>query len=197
MELPEIFCLFDTEFTAWEGSQETGWSKNGEEKEIIQMSAILVKRFENKLFIIDDLNLYVKPNINKILSDYITNLTGITNKKIDDDGIHFMDAIEKFYKFCFYNNKNIQIFSYGNDYSIIKENLKLNNVNIDSKYFKWEKSFYDIRDILEKYNIPTKEYTSGTLYKYFNINEISDVHNSEWDVLSIFYSLCKLIEIYN
>ena len=104
--------------------------------------------------------------------------------------------MNKLYNFTSYVDNKIKIYSYGNDYSIIKENLDLNKYDKSHKYYKWESSFYDLKPILENYNIPTSEYTSGTLYKYFNLSEKADVHNSEFDVLSIYYSLCKLIEIY-
>ena len=57
--------------------------------------------------------------------------------------------MKKIYNFC-RNDKNekFPIFSYGNDYNIIKENLKLNSINKKSRYYKWEKCFYDIRPFL-------------------------------------------------
>ena len=169
MELPETFCILDTEFTAWEGSQENNWSKDGEEKELIQISVLLLRKCKNYLFIIDDLNLFVnqkKPNYR-----YITNLTNITNEKLKEKGISFDEAMNKLYNFTSYVDNKIKIYSYGNDYSIIKENLDLNKYDKSHKYYKWESSFYDLKPILENYNIPTSEYTSGTLYKYFNLSE--------------------------
>lgn len=196
MELPETFCLFDSEYTAWEGSQESNWSKDGEEKELIQVSVILVRKCKNHLFIADDLNLYIKSKINPVLSDYITKLTGITNEKLEEEGLSFDEAMNKLFEFCTYNDNKIKIYSYGNDYDIIKENLKLNKYDQNHKYYKWESSFYDLVQLLKNYNIPTNEYTSGTLYRYFNLSPKADVHNSAWDVLSMYYSLCKLLEIY-
>ena len=112
--------LFDTEFTAWKGSQERNWSKPNEHREIIQISAYKIKDFK----IIDTLNIYIKPKINKTLSRYITKLTGITNYKINKSGISFKKAINKLYNFSKYYN----LYSYGNDWCVIKENLKLNNI---------------------------------------------------------------------
>ena len=70
------YILFDTEFTAWEGSQKRNWSNDNEYREIIQISALKIKNSK----ILDKLNIYVKPCINKILSDYIINLTDFCNK---------------------------------------------------------------------------------------------------------------------
>jgi hypothetical protein len=110
-------------------------------------------------------------------------------------GISFNKAMYEFYNFCNYNNKKVKIFSYGNDYDIIKKNLILNGYEDNHKYFKWEESFFDYVILLKKYNIPTEKYSSGTIFKYFNLDVKATPHDSEWDVMSLFYSLYKLIEI--
>ena len=56
----------------------------------------------------------------------------------------------------------------GNDYHVIKENLKLNSINRKSRFYKWEKCFYDIQPFFSNL-VNTKEYSSGTLYKAFDI----------------------------
>ena len=60
---------------------EHNWSRPNEYREIVQIGAILVevKQFTE----IDHINLFVKPNKNPILSEYFTNLTGISQKDID------------------------------------------------------------------------------------------------------------------
>jgi len=90
------------------------------------------------------------------------------------------------------------MYSMGNDYPVIKENLKLNSINRKSRFYKWEKCFYDIQPFFSKI-VNTKEYSSGTLYKAFDIVPRSDVdvHNASWDCLSLFLSLKKVIKIYN
>ena len=59
----KTLILFDTEFTAWPGSQKRGWSLPNEHREIIQIAAFKIKDFK----IVDTLNIYIKPTINKIL----------------------------------------------------------------------------------------------------------------------------------
>ena len=39
---PTEVVVFDTEFTAWQGSMERGWSGPGEHKEIVQIGAVLL-----------------------------------------------------------------------------------------------------------------------------------------------------------
>ena len=185
--ISKTFILFDTEFTAWKGSQLRNWSLYWEHKELISISALKIKQIKNKLEIIDKFNCYIQPRINKQLSDYIIDLTGITQQKIDIQGVDFKIAIKKFYKF----SENLQLYSYGNDYKIIQENLDLYKIPPDSKYRLWNNSFFDIRTIFEFYNINTSKYTSGTIYKHFKLKPTQNIkiHDPEWDTYSMYLTL--------
>ena len=178
------YIVFDTEFTSWEGSMENNWSREGEHRELVQIGALKISDGE----IIDKLDILVKPQINPILSDYFQKLTLITNKDISEKGIHIYDALEKFYQF----SKNFEIYSYGNDYSIILENLILNKAPIRSKFFSenWKNKFYDFKTLLYDYEIDPSKYTSGTIYKAFNIKMDSKhkVHNALRDAYSLYLS---------
>ena len=139
-KLPDTFIIFDTEFTAWEGSQEREWKGLNEYKELVQISAIRVKKKKNKIAITKKLNLYILPRINPMLSDYFINLTGITQETLFKKAKPFKMAMKLFYMFC--KNKNgekYNLYSMGNDYDVIKENLKLNSINRKSRFFRWEK----------------------------------------------------------
>ena len=141
-KLPDTFIIFDTEFTAWEGSMERNWSGENEYKELIQISAFRIKKKGDTIGITKKINIYVLPRINRNLSDYFIKLTGITQEIIDKKGIPFKQAMAEFYRFC-KNEKDEKypLYSMGNDYDVIKENLKLNSINKRSRFYKWEKSF--------------------------------------------------------
>lgn len=183
------FILFDTEYTAWEGSQARNWSYSWEHRELIYISALKVKNENNTLIILDRFDYYIKPNINKILSDYIINLTGITQQLIDSAS-SILEVLEKFYDF----SENLNLYSYGNDYYEIKENIILNK--LDPKFYDWSTNFYDIKIIYEKYNINTSNYSSGTVYKSLNIIPEKNVkiHDASWDTYSLFITLKKIKE---
>ena len=188
--LPEKFIIFDTEYTAWEGSQERNWSDDDEYMELVQIGALKVIKTTRTIKIVKKFNIYIKPKKNPDLSEYFINLTGITQNTIDKKAVTFNEAMKQFYSFCrTKNDVKLPMFSYGNDYDIIKYNLKLNSVNKKSKFYKWEKKFYDIRTIFDQY-VDTSKYTSGTIYKAFNVDtKNSNVHNALWDCRSIFISL--------
>jgi len=177
------YIVFDTEFTSWKGAQERNWSGENEYKEMVQIGAIKV---ENKK-IIDIIDLYIKPVINPILSDYFINLTGITNEKIQKEGILFEEALDKFYEF----SKGYNLYSYGNDYLELEENIKLYNIQKD--YLdNFSNNFYDFKDKIK--NIDVNKYTSGTIYKAYNIEFNKDLrlHNGLDDAYSL-YLVSKII----
>ena len=181
------YIVFDTEFTSWDGSLERNWNNPNEHRELVQISALKIQNGE----IIDKLNLYIKPNFNTVLSDYFIKLTGITNRDINTHGIHVIDALKKFYKF----SENCTLYSYGNDYEIIEENLLLNYIPLSSELFskKWKNNFKDFKELLINYDIDTNKYSSGTIYKAFDlIIENPYVHNAEHDTYSL-YLVCKKI----
>ena len=131
------FVIFDTEYTSWKGCQEYGW--HGKQKrEVVQIAAIKVS---NDLRVIGTLNILCKPTINPVLSDYFTNLTGITNSMINAKGIKFANAYKKFKKFV----GESPCLSHGfggkwndkSDGDIIIENFRLYKMQIDEdiKYF--------------------------------------------------------------
>ena len=185
------FIIFDTEYTSWEGSQERNWSLDYEYKEIICISALKINNINNKLTVVDKFNYYVKPIINPKLSDYIINLTNITQDIIDTQAYDFIQVLEKFYIFC----ENYNIYSYGNDYIELNINMKLNNINSDSKYYAWENKFHNIRPFFEDHNINTSKYTSGSVYKSVQLvpKENIQIHNSLWDAYSIFITIEYLL----
>ena len=49
--LPDTFIIFDTEFTAWEGSMERNWSGENEYRELVQISAFRIKKKGIKLLL--------------------------------------------------------------------------------------------------------------------------------------------------
>lgn len=199
--LPKYFIIFDCEMTAWKDSLKYNWNRDFEEPELINCCAYKIENLNHDLKIIESFNYYIKPKINPILSEYIINLTNITQDNIDILGLDFIDFIEKFYKFSKYINKNyidLNLYSYGQDYTEIERNLKLNHIKKNSKYYEWKKYFFDIRPIFQNFNIDTNKYSSGTIYNIIknkiNIKKKIETHKSDFDVYSMFITLQYFIK---
>jgi inhibitor of KinA sporulation pathway (predicted exonuclease) len=63
---------------------------------------------------------YVKPVFNPILSDLTIELTGITQEKIETDGVAFVQALEEYIVFV----GGLEAWCYGGDDAIIRENAE-------------------------------------------------------------------------
>lgn len=117
--LPERgeIVVYDTEFTAWQGSAARDWSEPWESREIIQIGAVRldVGRGYRE---IDAFEILVKPVTNPVLSAYVTALTGIDNGAIERSGVWFSEAAERFTAF---SARAVLIGSNGWDGAVMRE----------------------------------------------------------------------------
>jgi inhibitor of KinA sporulation pathway (predicted exonuclease) len=111
--------IFDLEFTAWEGSIESRWTRPGEHTEVVQIGA--VKLDAASLKEVGSFEMLVKPRVNPVLSDYLVALTGITNEALNGRGVDFMIAYRAFLDFV----GEARCFAHGRDDLILAGNLKL------------------------------------------------------------------------
>ena len=186
------FVIFDTEYTSWEGCLQNGWNGN-RKKEIVQIAAI---KISDDFEVIDEFNVFCKPKINPLLSDYFIELTKITNEKIAKDGVSFETAYNKFREFvgedvCFSHSWGGEFFSRG-DGDVITENLKINNIN-DKNDIEYRNIAPIFVMLYEKYDISVKSQSSGEIIKVLGIDTdkclFGNVHNALFDVYSIYEGL--------
>lgn len=170
LALPPQFVLFDTEYTAWEGSMERGWSGEGEYKEVIQIGAVATSL--ETLSEEDAFSVLIRPVKNPELSAFIVALTGITQEDVDTRGVALGEALGSFAEFI----GELPAYSYGRDAVVIEENCRL----IGTTYpFKHEQ-FFNIRPtiepLLEGLGIDIMQYTSGTLIQAFDTAPAAHAH---------------------
>ncbi len=112
--------VLDLEFTAWEGSHATGWTRPGEFREIVQMGAVkLASDFSEAA----SFNRLVRPARNPLLSDYFIALTGITQHRLDAEGDAYLRVLEAFMTFV--GDDSVAIWSNGSDGAVIAENCQM------------------------------------------------------------------------
>lgn len=173
--------IYDTEYTTWQGALERDWSKPNEHKECIQIGAQKLDLLTFK--VIDSFNIFIKPKLNPNLSKYCIDLTGITQEKIELEGVGFAEALNSFLNFCASNN----CYSWGNDHIVLEENCVINSITANFK------NFHNLTPIVEPVfsdlNINVYEYQSGNLYKSLNLDLEIKEHNALNDVISISKSL--------
>lgn len=88
---------------------EREWSGPNEHREIVQIGAILSDRetFGER----GSFNVFVKPVKNPVLSEFFTNLTGIGQERVDQEGVALQTALEKLRAWA----DEHEFFSYGRD----------------------------------------------------------------------------------
>jgi inhibitor of KinA sporulation pathway (predicted exonuclease) len=111
--------VFDLEFTAWAGSMASRWTREGEHTEVVQIGA--VKLDVETLKITDEFECLVRPRVNPVLSQYLVDLTGITNAMLDAKAVDFITAYRAFLDFVGAS----PIWAFGRDDVIFADNLKL------------------------------------------------------------------------
>ena|SRR3989344_3598037 len=181
-DLPEIFILFDTEFTSWEGSQERNWKGPGEYRELVQIGAIRVEAVT--LQEVDFFNQYIKPRRNPVLSDYFVKLTGITQAMIESEGVDAADALRQFFRW----RGNDAVGSWGDDVEELEENCQLVRVAcpIDRA------QFFDAKEIFREHGILVDNYMSSTIPRAFGKEPERRGHNALADARTILQGLQEL-----
>ena len=120
--------LYDTEFTSWEGFLEQKFEAPGRYREIIQIGAVkLDAGVGADLDEIDSFCCLVRPKINPDLSDYIQDLTSISQKDLDQNAVAFRQALDSFVAFI--GDDTDLLLSFGRDGDVIVENCDINDVD--------------------------------------------------------------------
>ena len=163
------YASLDTEYTSWKGSFERNWSYEWETKEIVQVGIT----FMDENFDIDKTTcIYLKPQINNILSDYFMNLTGITQSRVDSANNTIFD-IKNF--ILEISQEGYQFISWGPDLDIINQNIKLYERN--SSVIKIE--YIDMALLCEKLNICHEDLSSGTIYNFLTQKPLINKKNHD------------------
>ncbi|MBE0696439.1 MAG: exonuclease domain-containing protein, partial [Anaerolineaceae bacterium] len=183
--MTQKLILFDTEYTAWEGSQQRRWSEAWEHREIIQIAAVRVA-LSGGMVEEASFNRLVRPQKNPILSEYIRGLTGISQAAVDSEGVPFAEAFADFTRFI--GEGAYPLFSWGDDPGVLRENCELGGL----PFPVFEGGFHDIRDVLENSGIQTAQYSSGTVWQALELGMDLAAHDALNDVHSLLATLHAL-----
>src|SRR5215471_16584453 len=111
--------VFDLEYTAWECSMARRWLAPGEFKEVVQIGAIRLDA--DSFAVLGEFDMLIRPRINTVLSPYFEKLTGITNGKVERQGVDFAVAYDRFLDFA---GKD-PIAAFGQDQQVLEDNIRL------------------------------------------------------------------------
>jgi inhibitor of KinA sporulation pathway (predicted exonuclease) len=114
--------VFDLEWTAWEGSLARNWSGPGEYREIIQIGAVQLDATSFDLLAV--LDRLVQPVRNPVLSDYIMKLSGLTNARMQAEGVSLKSALAEFEVFV----GGRPLWCNGADAAVLRDNCLLQSL---------------------------------------------------------------------
>lgn len=180
--------IFDTEFTAWEGSAQRNWSLDWEHREIIQIAAVKVDLNLSGAQVVSSFNTLVKPVINPSLSDYIIQLTGIEQNVLDNMGVDYQAALLQLFSFC--SQGTLPCYSWGNDKRILIDNCLLNGIQMPD----FSANFYNLHNMARTANIDGAHLCSGELASHLGLDLNGHIHNALYDVRSIALALNQWLE---
>lgn len=167
-------------FIDFEGSQYS--------QEIIAIGAIKAS-LDNKNFvkkISSTFKCYIK--IDEIVGDFITNLTGITNELLENEGLTFPEAIEKFKRYV--GKEPCKFMHYGNFDTHLMHNSALNSGMNDDEFIRY---FYensiDFSKTFTRY-VKSEKNTALSLIdalKIFHTNIETNTHDPLTDSINLMH----------
>lgn len=124
--------IADLEYTSWEGSQDRGWSRPDEHREVVQIGAVHLDAgdgfAERNAF-----EILVRPTVNPELSDYFVQLTGIDNAALAARGVTLDAALADFARFA----DGAIILSNGADVKVVTESCGLTGIGSPLPEARW------------------------------------------------------------
>ncbi len=178
--------IFDTEFTSWPGFRDRGFKEPGRYREVIQIGAV-------KIDIGDGFRemgacaILVRPTVNPILSDYIQDLTGITQAMVDEDGATFTDGLSDFLDFI--GDDARAVMAYGTDVEVLFENCRLNDLPLPAL-----PPSVNVREELVALGLVDHEVFSSDLPEHFGLAADFPKHDALGDARAIALALRHLRE---
>ena len=194
--MTEQFVVFDTEYASWKGFIDLPPDdKRRQKAEIVQIAALKVNL--NDLSVAEEFNCYVKPCFEPKLTEYFTNLTGITDELLAAEGTDFLTAYGRFLHFA----GNLPCYSHAWGQKAADETVIRNNLKLWQFPYAKETDYRNIAPwFAQRYKelgLPVAKQSSGQIGKLLGLDkEIAhlnlDEHNALYDVYSILLGLRKL-----
>lgn len=172
---PAEVVVFDTEFTAWPGSMARAWGGPGEHKEIIQIGAVILDSKsldERRAF-----SVLIRPVLNPVLSEYLVDLTGITNERLAAEGVDFATGVTRFVDLA----GQRPLHAYGRDDRIIAANAE----HLGRPKLWPNLQTTNLRDWLLKVGIPLAGVHSGNLAAHVGATSQGIAHDALIDSRSL------------
>ena len=170
-DMEHRIIILDMEWTAWEGSWARNWQGPGEFREVIQIG-LLALRNDHNLTEIDAAQFLVQPTMSPMLSDYIINLTGITQDDIEASAIPLSEAVDATETFI--GDAPI-IYSMGYDGDVLRKNCEQAGVTFPLEPTLFHSAIPMIAAFAER---PENEMMSSRLPKILDFSPPGQAHDA-------------------
>lgn len=165
--------ILDTEYTTWPGALETGWAAPGQHREIVQIAAIRVDDGFNEIGAFEAI---VRPSVNPDLSDLFIGLTGVTQERVDAEGVPFPAALASLHAFT----GDDPVICMNGDCKVFLDNCDINRV-----CYPFARQFHRLRPLLERSGVDLTRCSSGDLHM-LTLNPLEGrAHDALHDVRSM------------
>jgi hypothetical protein len=160
---PESVVIYDTEIIATEKSAPNMWNDvGGVPLHVIQIGAMKIA-LDEELAVTDSFSALVTPRDLQgcvlRLPDYIVNLTGITQNRMDEEGHALGEVMRDFAKFIEGQNA----FSWGRQFDTCALFMPMVNHGLTAEISLFDpKRFGDLREIFVKTDIPAERMSNNT-----------------------------------
>lgn len=184
----QSFCIFDTEYMTFPNAMRSGWNDSGQHKEIIQIAAAIVtpgQPWES----FPTFDVLVKPVLNPRVNAYTTEITGITQERMDKEGMATATAMARFHAFV----DDHKAFSNGMDINKIAETCGLQGVLMPLKvknFGSLRAALYEALDEVKDFH--HEDFPSGRLHELVSIplkEGLGQVHNAMRYVWSLYVTM--------
>ncbi|RII20726.1 hypothetical protein DSC45_02680 [Streptomyces sp. YIM 130001] len=184
------FVVFDLEFTSWPKALEQDWGAPGQLREIVQIGAL---RLNDDHCVVEEYETLVRPTVNGRLSPYFTELTGISQRAVDRDGVPAAEALGEFLGFC----RDQSVLSYGNDMVVLGENVgwaRARGEQVKNGFL--DAAFVNVRPWLNAVAPTTARANVGRLWSTLGLPEprTGQEHSALFDCYSLAAALDHLSE---
>lgn len=177
--------IADLEYTTWEGALAGGWSAPGQFRETVQIGAVRVEAGDG-FREIENFSILVQPTINPVLSDYFTDLTGITNDEVVREGTRLEDALAAFSTFV---GADI-VLSHGRDDLILHRECMRKGVDNPFADSAAAAAWRDINPPLRA--ITGRRLDSSGLPAFFGLDPVGRAHSALADARALARVLAHL-----
>lgn len=118
----------------------------------------------------------VWPTYEKTLPEFFIELTGITQRDLEESAVFFEQAFSGFVEF----SEGLPIWTFDKDEEVLRQNCTYIN-------YDWpiDQQFTRVKSLLPEWGIDPNAYSSGTLYKAAGLTMDGRVHNALHDVRSM------------